>query len=845
MSTPNATAVKHKTWSIPGGIHPPENKHQSLQAPIGTLPLPDILVLPLNQHIGAPAKPVVTLGERVLKGQLIAEPAGFVSAAIHAPTSGSVEAIQDHQVPHPSGMTAACILLKPDGRDQWIEHQGIADYLQAEPRTLLDAVRNAGITGMGGAGFPSSVKLAPRQAIDTLIINGTECEPYITADDILMQERAADLIEGIRILARILGNPDNVLIGIEDNKPLAFEAMEAAADGTGFSVMEFPTKYPSGGEKQLIQILTGKEVPSGKLPADLGIVCHNIGTAEAIYRAVALGEPLIRRITTVTGKACSTNRNYEVLLGTPITHLLSNNGFDQRRCTRLVMGGPMMGFTLPDDSVPVIKTTNCVLACDKSEAPAFAPQQPCIRCGMCAEACPASLLPQQLYWYSQSQETDKLKAYNLFDCIECGACAYVCPSNIPLVQYYRAAKGEIRKQDAEKRKSDHARQRFEFHKARLEKAEAEKIAKREARRLAAEAAQTKAADKNSSGTAPSTADDLIKAAMAKAEARKASPEQQQAKLERGVDAARNRLAFAEDKLATAEGESQSAEQLEKLRVAIEEARRKLTEAEKKLAEFEPATTTPAESISAKLQASPRQQLETKIAGLEERIATTREKLAVETDDKVKTALNAGLEKQQHKLADARQQLAALGDHNDTPVADAPAMDAAAAAIAKAKAKAEAMAALSPEQKLDAAIQSLQDRIDKSRAKLEKARAEGSDHVDALQNGLKKLETKLADARRERAALAPVEDSPTLDAAASAIARAQQKAEALATMSPTQKLEANIESLRARIAKSRTKLEQARAEGADHVDALESGLEKLETKLAAAELEKAEMEAQST
>jgi len=774
MSSSNAITTR-QIWDIPGGVHPPENKTQSLHESIGSLPMPEILVLPLNQHIGAPAKPVVALGEHVLKGQLIAKAAGFVSASIHAPTSGFVEAIQDHQVPHPSGMTTTCVIIKPDGKDEWCQLQGIEDFTQTEPKVLLDAITSAGITGMGGAGFPSAVKLSPRQAIDTLIINGTECEPYITADDSLMQEKASEIIAGVAILARILGNPNNVIIGIEDNKPKAFEIMTTAAEGTGFDVVEFPTKYPSGGEKQLIQILTGKEVPSGRLPADLGIVCQNVGTARAVYRAVSLGEPLISRITTVTGKACATNRNYEVLLGTPVNHLLAHNGFDAKKCTRLVMGGPMMGFTLPDDTVPVVKTTNCILACDKTEAPAAAPQQPCIRCGICAEACPASLLPQQLYWYSQAEDSDKLKAYNLFDCIECGACAYVCPSNIPLVQYYRAAKGEIRKQEAEKRKSDHARERFEFHKARLEKAEAEKAAKREARKLAAEAAQKKLAeqptiDKGGSDkgsltqSAKGTADDLIAAAKAKAAARQASPEQQKAKLERGVEASRNRLSFAEEKFAEARSTEVPAEQLEQLQVKIDEAKRKLAEAEKKLADFKPEGVTPvaaspkndtADKIKSKMAASPREQLEAKITTLKEKMAVTEEKIAAESDDKVKSALQNGLEKQRKKLADAETELTQLPTDTgsaDKPVQDEPAMDAAALAIAKAKAKAEALANLSPAEKLDSTIESLKERIEKSRAKLDNARAEGSDHIDALENGLQKLEAKLEAAQQERAQL---------------------------------------------------------------------------------------------
>ncbi|KJS07027.1 MAG: electron transporter RnfC, partial [Gammaproteobacteria bacterium BRH_c0] len=423
-----------KIWDIPGGIHPPENKKQSLSSAIAPVPMPDHLILPLNQHAGAPAKPVVNVGDQVLKGQLLAEPGGFISAAIHAPTSGTISAIEDHPIPHPSGMSAVCMVLVPDGRDEWCPHHGVEDYTAASPTALLGLIRDAGITGLGGAGFPSAVKLGPKQPIDTLIINGTECEPYITADDILMQERADQIIAGVRIIAHILGNPDNILIGIEDNKPKAFEALEAAAQssstessatGSTIQVVEFPTKYPSGGEKQLIQILTGKEVPSGKLPADLGIVCQNVGTTVAVYRAIQFGEPLISRVTTVTGEACTGNGNFEVLLGTPISHLLQLNGFDREQCGRLVMGGPMMGFTLTDTSVPVIKATNCILAGSHREFPPAPPAQACIRCGLCAEACPANLLPQQLFWYAQSQNLERLEAHNLFDCIECGACAYV------------------------------------------------------------------------------------------------------------------------------------------------------------------------------------------------------------------------------------------------------------------------------------------------------------------------------------------------------------------------------------------------------------------------------------
>ena len=574
-----------KVHALVGGIHPPENKKQSLQQGIGQLPLPEQVVVPLQQSIGAPAKPIVDIGERVLKGQMIAEPGGFVSAAAHAPTSGTVTAIGDHAVPHPSGMPQTCITIACDGEDQWIEHRGIADYQQAETIEILHRIRDAGIVGMGGAGFPSAVKLGPGKPIDTLIINGTECEPYITADDILMQTSAQEIIEGIKILAQLLGQPETILIGIEDNKPLAYEALEPllqavnSAEGSNIELVEFHTRYPSGGEKQLIHILTGKEVPSDGLPMDLGIVCQNIGTCHAIYRAVVHGEPLISRITTVTGEACETQRNYQVLIGTPVSHLLHHNGFQAEQCSRLIIGGPMMGFALTDTSAPVLKTTNCVLAPTEQELPTPPPAQACIRCGMCAEACPASLLPQQLFWYAQSQNNDKLEAYNLFDCIECGACSYVCPSNIPLVQYYRAAKGEIIQHQKDTVVADRARKRFEFQKSRKEKIEAEKAAKKEARRKAAEKAREK------TGSDSSAADDIIQAAIARAAEKRAgeTPEQLQAKLERAISGVENRIELAQKKYqgllaeGTVEQQEQALAKVEGLQLKLQGSREKLAQ----------------------------------------------------------------------------------------------------------------------------------------------------------------------------------------------------------------------------------------------------------------------------
>ncbi|MCQ4310256.1 electron transport complex subunit RsxC, partial [Pseudomonas stutzeri] len=554
-------------WDIHGGIHPPERKELSNRAPIQRMPLPAQLIVPLAQHLGAPAEPCVTLGEQVLKGQKIAEASGFVSAPVHAPTSGTVSFIGPQPYPHISGISATAIVIDSDGRDQWIELQSHADYRQLPPAELLDIIRQAGINGLGGAGFPTAVKLtAPStQTIRTLIINGTECEPYITADDLLMREKAAELVAGIGILEYLI-KPQQVLIGIEDNKPEAIAAVRAAVADRPYVVKVFPTKYPSGGEKQLIQILTGEEVPSGGLPADIGMLCQNVGTCVAIHDAVLLGEPLISRVTTLTGEALAQPMNVEALIGTPVAELLAFAGLDSDKLNRLIMGGPMMGFTLPSMDVPLIKTTNCLLASTLAELPPPPPALPCIRCGECAEVCPASLLPQQLHFFALGQEHEQLKAYNLFDCIECGACAYVCPSSIPLVQYYRAAKGEIRALEQKQQKAEHSKQRFELRQERLRRAEEQKEADRKAR--AERAARAKEAQAQTASQ-----DDPV----ARIQAQKAGLSEEQKKLKIEASMAQVALKKAEKQLAahaTPELEAQVAE----LRIAASNAQKALDEA---------------------------------------------------------------------------------------------------------------------------------------------------------------------------------------------------------------------------------------------------------------------------
>jgi electron transport complex protein RnfC len=776
-----------KVWDIHGGIHPAENKQQSLQTPIHPAGIPPQLILPLAQHIGAPASPIVNVGDRVLKGQMIAEAKGFVSAPVHAPTSGTVAAIESRLIPHPSGMSAPCIVIDTDGQDQWIEHSGIEDFRSLSKLDLIDRVRQAGIAGMGGAGFPSAVKLSTRddKPIDTLILNGTECEPYITADDILMRERAAEIIAGAEILRHLIKPSKETLIGVEDNKPEGIAALQKAAEGTGIEIVPFPTKYPSGGEKQLIQILTGKEVPAGGLPADIGIVCQNIGTTTAIYRAICFGEPLISRITTVTGEACSQARNYEVLLGTPVQFLLEQSGFKKDDCIRLVMGGPMMGYTLQDTAVPIVKTSNCILAPSVAELPPPPPAQACIRCGMCAEACPVSLLPQQMYWFSRAQEHEKLEDHKLFDCIECGACSYVCPSNIPLVQYYRASKAEIRQAQQDKIKSERSKERFEARTARLEQEEAEKEAKRAARLQAAKEKAAAAANNPDSGKA-----DLIQAAIERSKAKRAdadpahdaiaraqakregkaeeeSPAAKSERLQLLLASAERRLANAREKLALAK--EQASENVEAFATAVIKTEDKLAALKKEVAEHEasvanspqPDASDPAQAAIARAMAKragntteesdedKTQRLQNLVATTEKRLAAAQQKLtmAEEQNDANVAAFATGLEKTQSKLATAKQELAEhLATLTNAPPANSD--DPVQAAIERAKAARAAQAEMSDEDKLKQTIESLENRIARTQEKLSAAQESGDDKAEILADSISKLQDKLASAKQQ-------------------------------------------------------------------------------------------------
>ncbi|PQK73763.1 electron transport complex subunit RsxC [Pantoea ananatis] len=828
---------KEKTWDFQGGIHPPEMKTQSNGTPLAELPLPHRFIIPLKQHIGHEGEICVSPGDRVLRGQPLTFGQGRM-LPVHAPTSGVIEDIAQHMTAHPSGLSELCIFLTPDGEDRWMPLEPLPDYRQHERAVILKRIHDAGIAGLGGAGFPTATKLkGGLRGVKTLIINAAECEPYITADDRLMQDYAAEVLEGSRILAWVL-QADRVLIGIEDNKPEAIAALKQALGGErDLQIRVIPTKYPSGGAKQLTKILTGMEVPHGGRSTDIGVLMQNVGTAWAVKRAIINGEPITERVVTLTGEAIAQPRNVWSRLGTPISHLLHQVGFHPSPRQMVIMGGPLMGFTLPSLDVPVVKITNCILAPSSTEMGNDEQEQSCIRCSACADACPAKLLPQQLYWYSKGGDHDKARAHHIDDCIECGACAYVCPSNIPLVQYYRQEKAELRAIDLEAKRTLEAKARFEARQARLERekqarearhAEAkQRVARSDSAELAAAQARAKAkpggneeavaearhaqarlrqaeAQSETQALSRQTTDPrkaAVEAAIARAKAKKSAVPD--ASEEVAEDPRKAAVAAAVERAkAKKAAQAASAEGTEDVQPAPPEDPRKAAAVERARAK-KAAQAASAESTENVPPAPPEDPRKAAVAAAVERAKAKKAAQAASAEgtedvqpappeDPRKAAVAAAVERAKAKKA---AQAAAAESTEDVPPAppEDPRKAAVAAAVERARAKKAAQAAVTestedvqpapPEDPRKAAVAAAVERAKAKKAAAALARAEDASRDAALAATEAHRDVEQAEMAQEQAnnANAEAEQAPELehptDARKAAIAAAIERAKA--------------------------------------------------------------------
>ncbi|EPZ2423108.1 electron transport complex subunit RsxC, partial [Vibrio vulnificus] len=735
-------------WDFPGGVHPAENKRQSNQQPLVHAALANEIVLPLKQHIGKPGNILVNVGDHVLKGQLLTQSNAGFTLPIHASTSGTITAIETRTVAHPSGLSEMCVVITPDGQDTWCEKQPVIDYSQQSSDYLLDVIRMAGISGMGGAGFPTAKKIQSGLGrTEILIVNAAECEPYITADDKLLQEHAEEVLQGIEIVEHIL-QPKLTIIGIEDNKPEAIKALESAAQNRDIVIRVIPTKYPSGGEKQLIKVLTNKEVPAGGIPADIGILVQNVGSLYAIKRAVMDGEPMVNRVVTLTGNTFETPRNVWVPLGTPVHALLEQFGYQaDKKLPRLIMGGPMMGFSLPHANVPITKTSNCILAPTRKEISPAGYEMECIRCGACAEACPASLLPQQLQWHAKAEEFDKCEELNLKDCIECGACAFVCPSEIPLVSYYRQAKAEIRTRAQEADAAERAKLRFEEKKARMERE------KEERENRFKKAAEDRRKEMKSTG-----GDDAIAAAIARVKAQKTQDSEQAPSVKPAVAAA---IAKAKAKQAAA-ADSGSSEPDNSEMVKLREERKRL--ARERKAEKEQSKTPDSEEQGDKKSAVAAAIARAKAKKAQQPPLASSESSADEPEDK-KAAVAAAIARAKARKAQQTDEPAPEQNREESqPAEDAPKKAAVAAAIARAKArKAQQTDESAPEQNREES-QPAEDDPKKAVVAAAIARAKAR----------KAQQTSEPAPEQNREESQPAEDDPKKAAVAAAIARAKAR-----------------------------------------------------------------------
>jgi len=694
---------KGTLWRIPGGIHPPEHKTLSNQSKISRLPLADHYLIPVP-GVGENCTLAVKVGDTVTKGQPLTLGEGFRHLPVHAPVSGRVVAIEERASNHASALPVLTCVIENDHQEKWIESVhtplSLEQVAEMDNDDIIRRIQSAGIAGLGGAAFPTHIKLKPVSEIELLIINGVECEPYITSDDKLMQESCDEIVRGIEIVHQLL-SPKRIIVAIEDNKPEAVEQMGHALNRSQLPshcarVSKIPTLYPSGGEKQLIQILTGQEVPSGAIPANLGILVQNVGTAYSIAQAVYRNMPLIERVVTLTGQNIAKPGNYWVPIGTPVEHLLEVGQFRGDANAPVIIGGPMMGYMLPNVAAPITKGTNCVLMPSEQEVAPPSPEQPCIRCGECAQACPAQLLPQQLFWHAKAQEYDKAASYNLRDCIECGCCSYVCPSDIPLVEYYRVAKSALRQEAEEKKQAELAKQRFDSRTLRLEQ---EKQAREEKAKQAAERrkAQMTGSDK-----------DAVAAAMARIQAKKAAEAQASAgaTTEKPQDKVAAAIARAKAKKAaqktSSETETETSEQpasqvkgadnresaavSQKEKVAAAIARAKAKKAAQDTADTTEASQAPAQQGA---ETAPLSQKD-KVAAAIARAKAKKAAQAGANDQQAATVEHRDepIERTGETAKPSESQSASTDDTEGTEKADAAAAKKAkiAAAIAKAKAK---------------------------------------------------------------------------------------------------------------------------------------------------------------
>ena len=524
-----------------GGIHPNFNKSISTTLAIKPFDIPSELIIPFPDGCKR-SDLIVEVGDRVLAGQALTRTAmNSDTPVIHASSSGVVSAIAPAVVPHPSGLTTRCVFIKTDGRHSLVNTTAEA-VVDLSREDLLSRIQRAGVLGLGGAAFSSYIKVlsAKQQGIHTLIINAAECEPYISCDDQLIRERVEDIIKSIQFLMELL-SVSRCKIGIEDNKPESIHALVEALDNITAAKGEIhleivPTQYPSGDSRQLTKLLTGKEVAKGEHSLASGVLMHNVATVLAIHEAAVLNQPQIKRIVTVTGDGVKQARNVEVLIGTPISFVVKQLGGYSEKAERLIMGGPLMGFPLASDDMPIIKATNCILATSlgalslaSESRGSFRSEMPCIRCNQCADACPVNLLPQQLYWYAKARDFEKTMEHNLSDCIECGVCSYVCPSTIPLVDYFKFAKSEVRSQRLSQQKASKSRERYEFNEHRKIRIKEERELRRRqhkealAKKQAAEEKKVSAGASTTGNTSAANAkQDAIKAAMERAKAKKAA-----------------------------------------------------------------------------------------------------------------------------------------------------------------------------------------------------------------------------------------------------------------------------------------------------------------------------------